>query len=366
MKILSILHRWSGGLIGLLLVVLGLSGTILLWEGSWIGVPGARDPAVENIAQMTAIADKAFSAGATRVTFAGEELGLHAIGMKGGAGAYVNQAGETAASWSSQWERPELWIFDLHHHLFAGENGEMAAGIAGLFGLAFVVTGSILWWRSRRTFKLRIWPKPFQPGPIVKTHRDLGIVVAPLLLLTFLTGSGIVFSRSITPVVLSPFGKMEGRVPPPKVEGDAPAKVAVGPMLAQAKARFPNAEIRRMMAPMKPGGPWSVRLRQPSEWAAGGRTAVWFDGSGKLLRVDDPAAASRATAIFGTFLPLHSGKLGLVHKLLMTVSGVALVLLGGLAMWSFWWRRWIHRQSARGRKYPAAMAASDRSSEAAT
>jgi uncharacterized iron-regulated membrane protein len=46
MKTLSILHRWSGGLVGLLLALLGLTGTILVWEGEWIGVPGAGDAVI--------------------------------------------------------------------------------------------------------------------------------------------------------------------------------------------------------------------------------------------------------------------------------------------------------------------------------
>ncbi|HCS17205.1 MAG TPA: peptidase, partial [Erythrobacter sp.] len=36
MKLLSLLHRWAGGIVGLLLAVIGLSGTVLLWEDSWI------------------------------------------------------------------------------------------------------------------------------------------------------------------------------------------------------------------------------------------------------------------------------------------------------------------------------------------
>src|SRR4249919_2173982 len=107
MKYLSLLHRWSGGLIGLLLAVLGLSGTILLWKGSWVSVPGAHDPLTENVQLIGRIADREMSAGAARITFASDELGLHLIARDGGAGAYINQHGEAVAAWSSQWQRPE-------------------------------------------------------------------------------------------------------------------------------------------------------------------------------------------------------------------------------------------------------------------
>src|SRR3546814_11895540 len=44
MKLLDTLHRWTVGLIGLLLALMGLSGTILLYQHLLIGGPGAGDP----------------------------------------------------------------------------------------------------------------------------------------------------------------------------------------------------------------------------------------------------------------------------------------------------------------------------------
>lgn len=338
MKTLSILHRWSGGFIGLLLAILGLSGTILVWEGDWISLPGAGDQTVENVQTIGQIAEREAATGAIRITFASEEIGLHHVAKEGGAGSYVNQAGTTVASWSSQWERPELWIFDLHHHLFAGHTGELVAGWAGVFGLLFVITGTLLWLRGRSRWRPRLLPKKFQPGPVVSHHRDLGILVAPLLLLTFVTGTGMVF-KEVSAFVLSPFGKMEARGKPPKVEpieGAAP----LAAMLAEAKARFPDAALRRLTLPNKPGQPWSVRMRQPFEWAPNGRTNLMFDGTGKLVKIDDPATGSRAASIYATFLPLHAGKVGgLAWQLVMTLSGVGLTILGLFATWSFWFRK---------------------------
>jgi uncharacterized iron-regulated membrane protein len=337
-KLVSFLHRWSGGLIGLLLAVLGLTGTILVWEGEWISLPGASAPVIENVQTIGRIAEREAAAGATRITFASDEIGLHHVAREKGAGAYVAQDGTSVASWSSQWERPELWIFDLHHHLFAGETGELVAGWAGVFGLLFVISGVLLWLRGRSKWRPRLLPKTFHPGPIVSHHRDLGILVAPLLLVTFLTGTGMIF-KDVTSALLSPFGKMEARAKPPEVElfeGAAP----VASMLVQAKARFPHAALRRLTLPSKPGQPWSVRMRQPFEWTPNGRTNLMFDGTGKLIKVDDPATGSQAASINEKLYPLHTGKAGgLVWKLMMTLSGLGLTALGSLATWSFWFRK---------------------------
>ena len=338
MKFLSLLHRWTGGFLGLLLAILGLSGTVLLWEGEWVQLPGASDPLAEQVQVIGSIAEREAAAGAVRITFASEEIGLHHVAGEGGAGSYVTQQGATVASWSSQWERPEFWIFDLHHHLFYGHTGELIAGWAGLFGLLFVITGSILWWRSRRAFRWRLWPPTLQPGPIVSHHRDIGILTAPLLLVSFVTGTGMVFD-DVYKKLLAPLGTGIEAGKPPEVE---PSKSAppVAQMLAEAKRRYPQAALRRLTIPVKSGQPWSVRMRQPFEWTPNGRTTLYFDSAGRLLRADDPAVSGRAATVMASFYPLHSAKVGgLAWKLLVTLSGISLILLGSLATWSFWFRK---------------------------
>ena len=93
MKTLSILHRWSGGLVGLLLALLGLTGAILVWEGEWIGVPGADDAVIERVDRIAAISERAVADGATRITYASDEIGLHLVAKEGGAGEYIRQDG---------------------------------------------------------------------------------------------------------------------------------------------------------------------------------------------------------------------------------------------------------------------------------
>lgn len=331
MKLLSFLHRWSGGIIGLLLAILGLTGAILVWEGAWIGLPGADDPVVERFDQLGLIANQAAANGALRITFASEEIGLHHVARESGAGAYLRQDGSQIASWTSQWDRPELWLFDLHHHLFAGETGEVVAGIAGLFGLMFVVTGSILWWRSRRAFRPRLWPRRLAPGPIVSHHRDVGILAAPLLIVSLVTGVAMLFA----PVRQALVG-VEHR---PKIVKTATGIGDAHAALSAAKAYFPDARLRRIVFPSKPGDPIVVRMRQPFEWTPNGRTQLSFAASGQVT-IEDSAAANGSAAFAEKFYPVHSGKVGgLLWKLAMTASGLALAMLGMLATWSFWARR---------------------------
>lgn len=341
MVLLSAVHRWCGALIGLLLTLLGLSGAILVWEGSWVSVAGAGDPISGDAGAIAAVAAAAEARGEpTLITFASDEIGLHQVAFAGGGGAYVRQDGTVAAQWASQWERPELWLFDLHHHLFAGHIGETVAGVAGIAGLMFVVTGLILWWRSRRSFAPRLLPKRFAPGPIVSHHRDLGVIAAPLLILSMVTGVMMLFQPVRTALL--------GSEVRPQTVIQLPPGQDVAAAIRSAAALFPEAELRRVAWPAKPGDPIAVRLRQPFEWTPNGRTFVKIGADGRTV-VEDAAAANASAGVIETLYPVHSAKVGgIAWKLAMTASGLALALLGSLATWSFWARR-----SGKKRRRPA-------------
>lgn len=350
MRLISAIHRWAGAFIGLVLALLGLTGAILVWEGEWVTLPGAGDPLAENVGTIALITENAAAQGdLSRITFASDEIGLHLLTFADGSGAYLGQDGKIVDSWASVWGRPELWLFDLHHYLFAGYTGETITGIAGLAGFAFVVTGIILWWRTRGRFSLRVWPERLAPGPIVKHHRDFGIVVAPLLLLSTATGTMMLFD----PLRLAILGT-EVR---PKVElAESPAgpSTPIAAALRASKARFPDARLRRITLPSSDGEPIVVRMKQPSEWTPNGRTQLTFDGAtGRPLSVEDPLQGNRSAAISEKFYPLHSAKVGgFGMKLAMTASGLGLALLGSLATYSFWSRRSAARR--RRRKFRAA------------
>ncbi|WP_374524968.1 PepSY-associated TM helix domain-containing protein [Sphingopyxis sp.] len=345
MKLLDTLHRWTGGLIGLVLALLGLSGTILLWEHLWIGLPGTGDPLRGDLATVTATTERLMAMpGAQGIIYADERFGLHQLRFGKEAGAYASQSGEVVTRWASQWERPELWIFDFHHHLFTGDTGEWAIGTAGLCGLFFVITGVILWWRTRKTFQFRLWPKRMSRPAIVMHHRDLGIVAAPLLLISVVTGTMMIF-QPFAMAMIAPFGspvEAAQAMKPPKYKGGPLAETPdYAAMLAEARRRFPDAEFRILSLPRKPGDPIMLRMRQQAEWLPNGRSTLWFDAAtGKLLGARDALAMPSGAQAFNKAFPIHAAKVGgWGWRVVMTISGVSMTMLGSFAVWSFWFRR---------------------------
>ncbi|WP_232493080.1 PepSY-associated TM helix domain-containing protein [Novosphingobium kaempferiae] len=346
MKLLDALHRWSGGLVGLLLALVGLTGAILVHRDAWVMLPHAGDTQVQET-QALAATTVALMADPTRqpqsITFANAGFGLDRLTYKGGAGAYVTQAGEPVLEWSSQWARPELWLSDFHQHLFAGEAGETVIGVTGLCGVFFVVSGTILWWRTRRTFEFRLRPARMTRPSIVRHHRDLGIVVAPVLALSLVTGTVLVF-RPLASVILGPGApaEIDGALKPP-----AAAVVQLSDdldweaMIRTARLRFPDAEVRSLSLPRAGSGLITLRMRGPEEWLPNGRTTVWFAAdTGRMVAVRDAVELPARVMAYNALYPLHAGKVGgLMFRLVMTLSGLGLAMLGTLAVWSFWFKR---------------------------
>ncbi len=339
MRILSLLHRWAGGITGLLLALIGLSGVLLVWEESWIGLPGSsdvldRDPAA--IGQAVAAALEV-DPDLSRITFAGEDMALHQAIYSDDSGAYLNQAGEVVDRWGSMWGRPELWLFDLHHYLFAGETGKIITGVLGVLLAAFTITGMILWWRTRRKFEFRLWPRRLTKSAVIRQHRDLGAVASPLLLMAAFTGTMMIFPE-VSKWILAPFAEEEAAaavptgVPRPGSDTDWPG------LLMMAQRAFPDAAPRRIMMPNEPGAPVVLRMKQDFEWTPNGRTYVYLDPvSENVLSTVDPANGDTASAIAEKYYPVHAGKVGgFFWKVLLTFGGFALSILGLLATWSFW------------------------------
>src|SRR5262245_6823328 len=155
-----------------------------------------------------------------------DSLGVFRLTYPHDAGAYADQSGAIVTRWSSKWQRIELWMFDLHHHLWLGEVCDTIGGILALIGIGFTVTGLLLWWRARRSFKLRVLPEGMSRSQIVRHHRDLGMLTSPLLIVTMLTGAMLTL-RPVADLVLwplSPPGTITESLAGPKIQG--------GPMAA--------------------------------------------------------------------------------------------------------------------------------------
>ncbi|MBU0869696.1 MAG: PepSY domain-containing protein, partial [Alphaproteobacteria bacterium] len=96
MKMIDLLHRWTGGLIGLLLALLGLSGALLVHKNAWTLAPHAHDRRSDDISQLATATQMLMADPASRpqsITYASDDFGLLRLLYKAGNGAYADQHG---------------------------------------------------------------------------------------------------------------------------------------------------------------------------------------------------------------------------------------------------------------------------------
>lgn len=345
MRLIRLAHRWAGGFIGLLLFVLGSTGALLVFKDDWLRVvlPHAADARISDPSLVGAALDRAFAAPdrPRSVILATDRLGVLRLNYEDKArGAYADQSGQVVARWDSLWARPELWLFDLHHYLLIGDAGKTLAGFAGLAGLGFVVTGVILWWPTRRTFVFAILPKTGKRPGLLKHHRDMGAWSAPLLAVVLTTGAILALPLyEGLAQALSPGKNLKAAMAPPRHEGGAFSPDLDWPaMMTAAQARFPDAEPRIVSLPVEPGGLISLRMRRAAEWLPNGRTQVWFDpADGRMVGARDALALPLGLRVANAQYPIHAAKIGgLAYRLVIAATGLALSLLGSLAVLTFW------------------------------
>jgi len=168
--------------------------------------------------------------------------------------------------------------------------------------------------------------------------------VAPLLFLTALTGTMMIF-RPVATIVLSPFsspGAIERDFAPPTYTGrELSPSLDWAAIVMKAHQTYPDAQLRIIALPKNAGDPITVRMKQGAEWLPNGRTLLWIDaGSGKLIAQRSALEMATGTQLFNMAYPVHAAKVGgIAYRLVMTLVGVAMTLLGSLAVWSFWFKR---------------------------
>lgn len=332
--VLRTIHAWAGAILSLLLIVLGLTGSLLVFENDWIALkhPEARTAFGADAAFLGAAAERleADHPDMRTVDFGGPQLGAHKLYLAEKDFGIAAADGATLDRWTGP-ARLEAFIFDLHHYLLAGETGEFIGGVAALAAVLLVLTGVVVWAPAWRATRLRVWPRSGRRGELVSSHRNLGLITAVPVLIFCLTGAGMVFHDQAR-ALLAP-----NAPPPPPAPAVGTGDIDWPVALAAAQARFPEATLRMASWPQAPGEPASIRLKQPAEWHPNGRTRVLIDpATSRVAQVLDAQTLSPGERALHAIYPIHAGSVGgWLYEWITVLSGLALAALGIVGTWSF-------------------------------
>lgn len=374
-SLIRTIHLWAGLVFGTLLVLQGLTGSIIGWRHELDALlnPGllqvappagtrqgeALRLAPTAVGKVEAMLSSQQGYGRPSMIMLPEHAGdVFIAWYRPGKSESLWQQGVTrqvmvdpstlSVLGERQWgeaglSRPLLLptLFHLHRYLLTGDGGKVVVAVEGIALLLLAITGLIVWWPKLTasalwhalTFRFgSTWPKfSFQ------LHRAAGFYSAPVFLV--LAVSGIYFNMPawVTPAV----GAVATLAPNDKpVNRSAPAMKPVAPdtAVAAAQSLFPEGRISRLSFPAKPGQPYEVRVRQPGELRHGdGATRITVDsGDGAVLRVIDPLRMASGDRFLSWMFPLHSGEaFGTAGCVFISLFGLMplVFFVTGLVMW---------------------------------
>ena len=358
------IHLWSGLTIGLWAIVIGASGSVLVFKDEVESLVESElftvEPRQER-ASLDAVAAEVKGRFPEHMVlgFGGlnEKSRSHLvrIGQRNQDRRIVNRAyvhynqytGEILGSYAL---RSGFFGFfeKLHFYLFMGRTGMKVNAFFGVALLAMCATGIVIWWPGAKRWRegIRVKWGAGRKRVNYDLHRATGFCVAALLAVMAFTG----FYFGYPFLVMRAFSKITGadaaearkffRAPKSQVVEGAP-RVSLDSVVRNSEKLFPpGTELARISVPTRANGAFTLSGVRSGNPALRGRTGAYIDQySGQVLASFDSRQQSSGMRLVLMFSPIHFGLWGGIwSKGLWFLLGLApgtLITTGFL----MWWNR---------------------------
>ncbi|WP_271571457.1 PepSY-associated TM helix domain-containing protein [Bradyrhizobium sp. CCBAU 11386] len=223
-----------------------------------------------------------------------------------------------------------LKVYRLHYTLLLYEFwGRELVGVAGFVLLGLAISGLFLWWPRPSLFwrSVSVRKNVSLLRFVLDVHSAAGFWALFVLLGISITGVGIVFPDVVRPIV----GLLSQPTPDrsPRVEMPPPAGTPLLPAdaIAQmAQAAKPGVAIAMFNPPTATRSTWRVQFRPDgADPAVRARGAIWLDPwSGAVVHDRTPGTLSMGDRYIAEQLWLHNGAtFGLAGRLLVFAAGAS-------------------------------------------
>ncbi len=358
------LHRWLGLFIGGWFALVGLSGSILVFEDEIDAVlnprlltdtrSGPHVPPHDMLERVT----EAFPLAKTerirpprqpgevyRVTIrvaphmrTGSPRAEAMFSAVSGELLGVREA-DTIGITRPYWMRT---LYEFHRNVLLGNFGSNIVGIAGFLLMTSALSGFIVAWPRKRSGWRRLIGIKLRAGLtriLFDVHRSSGVILFVLLMLATVTGSTLVYVNVAREIVsafseVAPFPVIPWRETP--IENwPSFAQVAT-----QVRAEYPRHDVVEIHIPSKPTAGYLFYLKRDGDVHRLGDTIVWVHpGSGEILFERSARNRTRGESVMHWLFPLHSGTaFGIAGKIAMCMTGLAMLVMFPTGLW-VWLRK---------------------------
>ena len=352
------IHMWVGLILGVLCAVLGLSGSLLVYDDVLVKLidpppfattQGAPLPlGMIASAARRAAQEKGVDPGQLQITFpkapaeavavrVGQISPMGNMGLQprerrgaqgrgpGGLQVFIDPvSGQVLETRTAIGPGIVRFAHQLHGNFLMGRQGR--AIVVGWLGVAMLLLGAsglVLWWPRRGQWKYAFFVRATAQG--LRFHRELHATVGIWIFVVFMivSYSGLVLSW---PQLLGPVGPGPRDVP--RVAPGVTAPIGPDRALALAKAALPGTEPSGITLPARADQPISVAFLVHDAVRASVLVDPWSD---RVIAVRD-----NSSSFLAWMRPVHQAMgLGVVWRFLVFLSGLVptLFVITGIIMW---------------------------------
>ena len=362
------LHTWTGLVLGVVLLVVALSGAVLIFRPQlerrmdpdrFIVPAGSTRLPIDT---LVAQAQAAHPVGTLEsVRFYGDPTMPLLVLFSNKEYVHMNPYTGAVLGTRQRYGEGFGWIEGIHKYLtLEPELGENVNGSLAFVFAALMATGVILWWPATRralkaglTLNRKLKGRPWD----LNLHKTFGAYAAAILLFSAMTGIPIAFDS--TRIVLSYLTGSSAPRPAPTKPAGGGAFVGFDVVEAQIAKLMPNATETYIARP-KTGvvTAYAIAADAPQPNA---RSYVWTDAAtGALVRYAPYASMPRGYRLYYWLLSLHTGVAGgWLMKLLLLFGTLSVPVLAYTGVLSYFRRPSRKPAAALARVQPARGGASD-------
>lgn len=350
-----LLHRWAGLTLGCLLMLVGMTGSLLVvarpldaaLHPELFNSSGPKRAPLQPVVSRLRAEFGPLAAFHFRIPADGRQSLQVAVSGPWVGTVFVDAATAHELGRRAANEGFFSTLFELHSTMYAGETGRATLACAALVYCLLLVSGLGLWWPRSWKHALAVRVHLGSVVALRDLHRAAGAALGCMVLVSVVTGAYMAW-RPLANWVTYLSGAKVVASPSIKTPSDPMAETAtIDAAVQRALEHWPGARASVVHVPPRSVSAASVRMRLPDDPHPIGMSTVWLeplDGSLRQARLwSDLEAGSRAFAII---YPLHSGSLFGAATLLGTlISGIALAGFGCTGIWTWCQRRFKKQRS---------------------
>jgi uncharacterized iron-regulated membrane protein len=352
------IHTYLGLSIGIMLVLLGLTGSILVFYlqfDIWLN-PDIEAVSTAPISQQQAVFNQLQQQFPTRTDSWRIEQPLHS-GWPIMARYYtpvetrdlqfaplmvtIDPATLEITSKRFWGEFAMTWIYNLHYSLLVDKTGKTFVGIIGLISLISLLSGVVLWWPGwHKLQQVMAWRlRTSYAKKVFDLHILSGSYGFIVLFMLSLTGAALALPTQTQQIirVFSPLASSPILSRSLQQQGKKPV-ISADTAVASAFKLFPDAELRWVESPGIKKNSWRVVFYQQGEPSRRfPRTQVWVNAfTGDIVASRDGLADSAGDKVLNWLHPLHNGEaFGLTGRIIVFICGFLplILFITGLLRW---------------------------------